>query len=244
MKKVLSIIVLVLLAGYIAFATVTLCRKPQGQVCRGVNLEIRDSLKTGYMTTQDIITLLTKQGLDPTDQPLDEVNLQVIEEALETSPLISSCECYKTIGGRVVVEVTCRRPILRILNSSNESYYLDEAGEVIERISKAVYVPVATGHITREYARTQLLPLAHFLHEEPLWNAQIAQIHVTQRGELELTPRVGSHTIVLGPPGDYAHKFDKLKTFYEKGLNELGWDRYTRIDVGHGDQVVATKKKK
>ena len=244
MKKVLTIIVLALLIGYIAFATIALCDKPQGQVCKGIELEIRDSLKTGYMTTRDIVTLLTKQGLDPTDHPLDEVNLQTIEETLENSPLISACECYKTLDGLVVVEVTCRRPILRILTASNDSYYLDEAGEVIERISKAVYVPVATGHITREFAKTHLLPLAQYLMDEPLWNAQIEQIHVTPRGELELTPRVGSHTIVLGPPSDYPHTFEKLQAFYEKGLNELGWDRYSRIDVGHGDQVVATKKKK
>ena len=58
MKKLLSTIVLTLLVGYIAFAAIALCNKPADQVCKGVRLEIRDSLETGYMTTADVVTLL------------------------------------------------------------------------------------------------------------------------------------------------------------------------------------------
>ncbi len=242
MKKILTTIVLILLIGYIAFAAVGFCNRPEGEVCRGIQLEIRDSLKTGYMTTKDITTMLAKNHLDPTGQQLDKVNLRSIEKVLESSPLISSSECYKTINGQIVVEVTCRRPILRVLSENNDSYYLDEEGEVIEHIAKAVYVPVATGHITRSFAQKELLPLAQYLQNEELWNAQIEQIYVTPRKEIELIPRVGNHIIVLGRPGNYAHKFEKLQAFYEKGLNKVGWDRYSRIDVGNDNQVVATKK--
>jgi hypothetical protein len=55
MKKILSTIVLVLLVGYIAFAAIALCSKPTGQVCKGVRLEMRDSLETGYMNTTDVV---------------------------------------------------------------------------------------------------------------------------------------------------------------------------------------------
>lgn len=242
MKKILTSVVLILLIGYIAFATVSLCKGPEKEVCKGIQLEIRDSLKTGYMTTKDITAMLAKSHLDPTGQSLDRVNLRSIEKALESSPLISSCECYKTIHGEIVVEVTCRRPILRVLSESNDNYYLDEEGEIIEYIAKAVYVPVATGHITRSFAKKELLPLAQFLQHEELWNAQIEQIYITPRKEIELIPRVGNHVIVLGQPGDYAYKFEKLQAFYEKGLNEVGWDRYSRINIDHNNQVIATKK--
>jgi cell division protein FtsQ len=80
------------------------------------------------------------------------------------------------------------------------------------------------------------------MQEEELWNAQIEQIQVTAGGEVELIPRVGNHIIALGQPSDYAQKFDKLKIFYEKGLDEVGWDRYSRINLNYGNQVIATKK--
>lgn len=242
MKKILTLIILILSISYIAFAAISFCYRPEGEICKGVRLEIRDSLKTGYMTTKDITSMLAKSNLDPTDQPLDKVSLRAIEKHLKNSPLISSCECYKTINGIVVVEVTCRRPILRILSNNYDSYYLDKDGEIIEDIAKAVYIPIATGHITRKYAKKELLPLAQYLQENDFWNAQIEQIHVTQQGEIELIPRVGNHTITLGRPENYEYKFEKLQAFYEKGLNEIGWDRYSKISIRHGNQVIATKK--
>ena len=242
LKKILSIGVLVLLVGYMALAMIAFCNRPEGQVCKGVKLEMRDSTEVGYMTTSDVIALLQKNHLDPTSQLIEEVSLSSIEEGLEQSPLIRNCECYKTIGGYVVVNVECRRPILRVMSNGGDSYYLDEEGEMIEYISKAVYLPVATGDITREYAQKELLVLAKYLHENELWNAQIEQICVLSNGDIELVPRVGDHIIALGRPNGYADKFEKLQAFYKKGFGELGWDRYSCINVGYEGQVVATKK--
>lgn len=242
MKKIFTIITLVLLLGYVAFAAISLCTKPEGDVCKGIRLEVRDSLETGYMTPHDIVALLVKNGLNPEGKLLDEVSLRAMEEALESSPLIASSECYKTLNGYVVVEVECRRPILRIMTDNGDSYYLDEGGEVIEHIAKAVYVPVATGRITREFAKKELFALAQYLQENELWNAQIEQICVTPRGTLELVPRVGDHVVVLGRPTDFADKFDKLKAFYDNGLSKVGWNRYSHINLDYKDQVVVTKK--
>ena len=242
MKKVLSALLLIVLVGYVVFAAIVLSKKSEGEVCQGIQLEIQDSLKTGYMSTSDIAALLAKQGLNPTGKSLDAVSLQAIEEALKASPLIASCECYKTISGHVVVSVECRKPILRIITHTGESYYLDEEGEIIEHIAKAVYLPIATGHITRGYAKAELLPLAQYLQDNKLWDTQIEQIHVTLRQEIELVPRVGGHIIALGRPDDYAQKFDNLQTFYEKALKEVGWDRYSHINLDHKGQVVATKR--
>ena len=243
MRKIFPIVVLTLLVGYIAFASVAFCHSPEGQLCEGVKLEISDSLKTGFMTSRDIISTLAKKGLDPTGKPLDEVSLSAMESALEASQLIASCECYKTINGYVMVKVECRRPILRVISDKGDSFYIDTEGEVIGHIPGAVYVPVATGNITRTFAQKELYALAQYLQEKALWNAQIEQIHVTPRLEIELIPRVGNHIIEFGAPGDYAEKFDKLEAFYKKGLNEVGWDRYSRISVAYDNQVVGTKRK-
>ena len=243
MKKILSTITLILLAGYIAFALVALCGKPENQVCKGVQLEIRDSLNTGYMSTKDIISLLKKENLDPTGKPIEEVSLRAMEKTLETSPLIAASECYKTMDGHVMVTVKCRKPILRVISNGNDSYYLDEEGEVIEHIAKAVYVPLAMGNISRKFAREGLLPLAQYLQNEELWNAQIEHIFVNDHGEIDLIPRVGDHIIVLGSSKDYADKFDNLLAFYKKALSEVGWNRYSHINLDNEGQVVATKRK-
>ncbi len=242
MKKWLSTIALIVLAVYVVVAAVAFTDKPADQVCKGVKLEIADSTELGYLNTADILAMLSKEHLDPTGIAMEKLSLHAIEEALNASPLISKSECYKTLGGYVGIRVSCRRPILRILTNGGESYYLDEEGELIEHISKAVYLPVATGYISREFAQSELLALAQYLQSEKLWNAQVGQIYVNERQEIELVPRVGDHTIVLGRPGNYAYKFDKLRTFYEKGLNQVGWNRYSRINLDYSDQVLGTRR--
>ena len=243
MKKWISTIVLVLLAAYIVVAAVAFSGKPADQVCQGVKLEIADSVAAGYLTTADVLALLRQNGLDPTGKLMDEVSLRDMEKLLASSPQVRNSECYKTIGGYVVVDIEFRKPILRVIANSGDSFYLDEEGELIEHISKAVYLPLATGHVTREFAKKELLSLAHYLQTDDFWRAQIEQMHVTERHEIELIPRVGGHTIVLGKPGNYEYKFNKLYTFYEKGLCEMGWKRYARINLDYNNQVIGTKRK-
>jgi cell division protein FtsQ len=242
MKKWISTIVLILLAGYIVFAAIAFSSKPSGQVCKGVKLEIVDSAEVSYLTTADVLALLRRSNLDPTGKPMEEIRLRSLERALSASPLIRTSECYKTIGGHVAVSVECHKPILHIIADSGDNFYLDEEGEVIEHIAKAVYVPLAMGNISRKFAREGLLPLAQYLQDEELWNAQIEHIYVNDNGEIELIPRVGDHIIVLGSPKDYADKFDNLLAFYKKALSEVGWDRYSHINLDNEGQVVATKR--
>ena len=242
MRKALTTITLILLVAYVIFATIALTGKPDSEVCKELHLEIQDSLEMSYITTCDVIELLAQDGINPIGRQLHEVNLHEMEKSLEKSPLIRNCECYKSINGHVMVKVECRRPILHVVTISGDNFYLDEEGEVIESISKAVYVPVATGHITRKFAQQNLLALAQHIDSNELWKKQIEQIHVTPHGTIELTPRIGNHVIVLGRPENYEQKLDNLKIFYKKGLNEVGWERYSCINLDYENQVIASKK--
>ena len=84
--------------------------------------------------------------------------------------------------------------------------------------------------------------LGLFLRDNSLWNAQIEQINVTAQKELELIPRVGENVIFLGKPENYEEKLDRLKTFYEKGLNKVGWNKYSRISLEFNNQIICTKR--
>ena len=90
----------------------------------------------------------------------------------------------------------------------------------------------------------ELYELGLFLKEHPFWDAQIQQINVTAAKDLELVPRVGEHIIFIGKPGNYEKKFDRLKTFYKKGLNQVGWNKYSRISLEFENQIICTKKEK
>ena len=106
----------------------------------------------------------------------------------------------------------------------------------------AAYVPLATGNISEEYAKNQLFDFAQFLQKNKFWDSQIEQIHVNSKLDIELVPRVGNHYIILGKIEDYKENLTKLKLFYDKGLNKVGWNKYSVINLKFKDQVVCTKR--
>jgi cell division protein FtsQ len=105
----------------------------------------------------------------------------------------------------------------------------------------SAYVPIATGYIEESYAKQQLYEFALFLQKDKFWNSQIEQIYVAPNSDIELIPRVGNHQIILGKIEDYTENLTKLKVFYEKGLNNVGWNKYSKINLKYKNQVVCTK---
>ena len=84
--------------------------------------------------------------------------------------------------------------------------------------------------------------MALFIEEDPFWKAQVEQIWVDKDGEYKLTPRVGSHAIILGDADDLEGKFRKLYALYTHALNNLGWNRYTQINLKYKNQIVCTRR--
>ena len=41
-----------------------------------------------------------------------------------------------------------------------------------------------------------------------------------------------------------SEKLDKLYTFYSKGLNSMGWEKYEKLNIEFNDKVIGTKKNK
>ncbi len=105
-----------------------------------------------------------------------------------------------------------------------------------------VYVPLATGAVDEEYAQNELYDFAEFLNENPDWNAWVDQIVVKPNKDVELIPRAGDFRIVLGKLDNYSEKLARFALFIEKGLNVVGWNRYSEINLKYDNQVVCTKK--
>ena len=66
--------------------------------------------------------------------------------------------------------------------------------------------------------------------------------HFGQDGGVELVPRVGDCVIYVGSLERYPAKMDKLKVFYGKVPQRMGWDTYSRINLEYVDQVVCTRR--
>ena len=243
-KRILILCVLLLVSAYLAVAVTVFNDKPAGQACQGIELTVKDSIDYDFISVKDVNTILKRKGLSPTDKRLDQINIRQLEEALSHQPFIAEAECYFTSGGKVAVDIYQRIPLLRVMSNNGDEYYIDNAGEILPIAGKAVHVTIATGFIDRKFAQTQLYQLGKFLRSDAFWDAQIEQINVTPRQELELVPRVGNHILFLGKAEDYNEKFRKLQAFYTEALNQVGWNKYERISVEFNNQIICTKKEK
>ena len=209
-------------------------------ICIDFQVNIVDASDRQYLSNNDIINSVKKAGLLPVGKDMSLVNTTEIEKKLMENRLIKKVECYKTVNGAVRVNIFHRTPILRIF-SNKGSYYIDNQGEIMPVPENfAAYVPVASGFIEDKFAKTHLYEFAVFLQQDRFWNSQIKQIYVAQNGDVELTPAVGSHRIILGNIENYKENLDKLRLFYDKGLSKVGWNKYSVINLKFKNQVVCS----
>jgi cell division protein FtsQ len=53
---------------------------------------------------------------------------------------------------------------------------------------------------------------------------------------------VGDHLVYLGKLENFEDKLARLKEFYKKGLNRVGWNKYSRINLEFNNQIICTKR--
>ena len=233
-----------LITIYLVVAVTAFNGKPDDETCTGMELVINDSINHGFITKKEVLRTLNTKKLSPIGKPMGEINTRQLEDELRQHPLIGNAECYRTSSNRVGIEITQRLPILRVMAANGENYYIDDKAHLMPIPNSAANVAIVTGNVDKKFAAKELYELGMFLQRHPLWKAQIQQINVTAAKELELVPQVGDHIIFLGKPGNYENKFERLKTFYKRGLNEVGWNKYSRISLEFDNQIICTKKEK
>lgn len=241
-KKLFILLFLMLITIYLVVAVTAFNGKPDDETCTGMELVINDSINHGFITKKEVLRTLNTKKLSPIGKKMGEINTRQLEEELGQHTLIGNVECFRTVGNRIGISVTQRVPILRVMAANGENYYVDDKGHTMPIPNSAANVAIVTGHVDKAFATKELYEFALFLQDNPLWKAQVQQINVTSDKELELIPHVGNHVIFLGKPENYEDKFDRLKTFYKKGLNEVGWNKYSRISLEFNNQIICTKK--
>lgn len=243
MKRIFKIIAACLIAGYLVVSFVFFRRISAEEMCTGLVVNVLDENDTHFITGRDIENLVVRSGFKLKGTPMGEINTEAVEIAVRKNLLVERAECYKTPGGAVRIDVTQRIPVLRVAGV-NGSFYVDNKGEYMPVSPNfTLYLPVATGHVDKDFAMQELYKFSLFLENNDFWNAQIEQIHVLQNKEIELVPRVGTHKVLLGKLENFEEKLSNLRLFYEQALPKIGWNKYEKINVKYAGQVICTKRK-
>ena len=243
MKVLLRFLLMVVLVSYLFVSFFFLRSYAAEDKCRDLQVEITDSAVLHYISPADVYNYIEDFEMDPCGKPLGGIDTEKMERTLMSNGVLGSVECYKKVGGTVCVEVTQRIPILRVMSANGQNYYLDNKGTIMPPEAKCVaHRVIVTGNVEKSFAMKDLYKFGVFLHNNKFWDAQIEQIHVLPDQNIELVPRVGDHLVYLGKLENFEDKLARLKEFYKKGLNRVGWNKYSRINLEFSNQIICTKR--
>ncbi len=242
-KKSLIIVFDIAIAAYLVLA-ITAFNKPaeKATVCSEVKIDIESDIMDGFLNAKAIKTILEKVHLYPLGRPMAEVSAREIEETLRKNPFIEMAECHKTQSGHVCIRLKQRMPVVHVMADNNENYYVDTNGGIMPETRVATNNIIATGHISKKYAQKYLAPMVNIIIQDKFWQSQIEQINVLNDGSMEIVPRVGEHIVCLGAPSNIEKKLERLRKFYQYGLNQAGWNKYAYINIEFDNQIICKKK--
>jgi cell division protein FtsQ len=226
-----------------------------------IAVRVKDAEGMHFVDEQLIRAEVADQGTAVMGASLGDVDLPAIERRLRNLPSVAEAEVYHTMDGVLHISVRQRIPVVRVFNLDGTSFYIDENGFTMPTSSRyTARVPVVTGNLQEpgatdgvrsvfesdsvmfRYRSDDIHRLAMFLREDPFWNALVDQVVVNASGEFELVPKVGAQRVLIGSGTELEQRFDKLRIFYERGITQADWRRYSRIDLRFADQIVCTKR--
>ena len=216
--------------------------KQKNIICEKVTVNIDQRVDCFFVEKRGILNMIKKEGIEIIGKPISAIDFQLLEQIAQAHPFVNEVEVYSTLSGELRIEVSQKKPSIRIMSDVLGDFYLDQKGERLP-LSK-IYtdrVLLANGNIHAEHLKDLFL-LATFVNKNKFWNAQIQQIYVAWPHEIQLVTRVGRHKILLGDFSNIEEKLNKLFDFYQYGLNNKGWDLYSTIDLKYKNQVVCKKR--
>ena len=93
LKRILLSLVLLLVTAYLCIAVTVFNRKPANQVCRDMELIIKDTVYAGFVTKDEVAGILQKKGIYPVGKKMERIQTKTLERELDKHPLIDETEC-------------------------------------------------------------------------------------------------------------------------------------------------------
>jgi cell division protein FtsQ len=258
MKKILQILFLIPVL-YMIILPFFISASASSRPCSRVSINIVDSSDYHFVTKSQLLNLVYSNGGKIIGMPVKEIKMTDIENRINDLKELKEAEVYTSIDGTLHVYIDQRNPVMRVIPDEGGDYFIDEDGFIFRR--RNLYTPrlhIVEGNIDITPAmldrvsildtsikNTILKDVYHFvsyINSSSFWSAQIDQIYVDRKDEIDLIPRVGNHTIHLGTFEDYRDKLRNLNAFYDKILPGVGWNKYSVINLEFRDQIVCKRR--
>lgn len=252
-KVIVQVIQSGVLLALVAVVTGFSAGERKALVCRSLDVNVEQLSGVYFIDESVVIAHVFDAGVPIIGEAIDGINLVKIRHALQQLPSVKEATVYGRFDGRLVVNITQRMPLLRVVGDDKPGYYIDTEGQPMPLSSTySALVPVVTGKLPMELGNDHqaianhpnvkaAFELVNYIEDQPFWKAQVEHIVVLPGGDFEFVPRVGGARVVLGDLRDLDDKFNRLKAFYKAMAAKGNLNTYKRINLKYRDQVVCER---
>lgn len=261
MKKLKTIILELAILVYLTVTLGFMDKEQSGIICSGVDVIIENTEGNYFIEKHDIVRIVKNKYPNLQNIPVDSVDILMLGEVISQHQSVEYAYVYSLVNGTLVAKVIQRKPIARIINNKNQSYYIDDKAKLMPLSSNFTSrVMVVTGDIgasvdiydNKEKNMTdnikndierlhQIYLMIEKINKNEFMQSLVEQIHVETDGSFIIVPKVGPRAIEFGNVENCDDKFAKLELFYKKGLNVSNWKKYNKLNLKFNNQVVCTK---
>lgn len=228
-----------------------------------VEVEVDYSGNDTLVTADQLRAAVFEKFRDMRNKRVKEVDVDGIRKVISKNQFVDNVGVSVTIGSNVHVEVLQRTPLVRVF-TKNMQFYLDTKGRYMPISSvNNQRVIVANGYIKKDFSCkvdeldigeladasngrhhdiVDVYKVASFIASDKKSVTLFDQIYMNTDGEIEIIPKLGGYTVLLGAAENMEEKFENLYALYEKGFSNIGWNNYSKINLKYENQIICTKK--
>lgn len=109
-------------------------------------IDVTDSSSQGHLvSSRQVREWIARSGIPTLGAKVSEVNLAGIEELIARNGFVDEANAYITYGGELCVDISQRRPVLRLLTDGMNAYVTSRGYVFAAPARSSLYVPVVTG---------------------------------------------------------------------------------------------------
>jgi cell division protein FtsQ len=193
-----------------------------------------------FVTHETVSKLLIQNQESVANKPKDIIDLNELESALNSNPMIKQAQVFMSVDGLITAEIEQKKPIARV--STNASYYIDETGSFMPLSTNyTARVPLITGFIEKNDL-ANVYAVAATIQSDDFLMKHVVVIHQNQDKTIDLKFRSHDFNIHLGTLKLLDKKINNLKAFYMKAMKDKTLDNYKLVNLKFDKQVICTKK--
>lgn len=225
-------------------------RKQGGVAVRDIVIKIKNIEGNQFIDESDVIDLMQLDEENLKGASLSSINLKQIEKRIKMNRFIDDAQLYSDLKGNLVVKTTLRRPVARLVRNDGPDGYIAEDGTVMPVSDKfTTRVVLISGsyikgllqleNLNKAEETKKLMDMLNIIRGDDFWRAQIAQLDIDSKGNINMLPQIGGQVIEFGNADNLEAKFKKLRIFYKEILPQRGWNTYQRVNLEYEGQIIA-----